>query len=339
MSTRISYILYIFFSCLFFSCAEQEKKDVEKPVAAEGKKSAQLQSWASDPQKEILDWLNKVTDSTSSDFIPVKNRIAVFDNDGTLWPEQPMPNQLQFALDYIKANFDSHPEWQKDQLFNAIAKNDPAALKGIGTAEVFKIINASHTGISESEFQNSVRKWLDTATNQKFNKKYEALVYQPMLELLELLREHDFKTFIVSGGGADFMRVFTEEVYGIPPYQVIGSYGEVDFQIKDGEPVINKIEGDVYFDDKEAKPKAIHRFIGKRPVFVGGNSDGDQAMMEYASASNYNTMCVLLYHTDDDREYAYDTKTLSGHLETALEKAKEKNWLVVNMKEDFLKIF
>ncbi|PTX44868.1 phosphoserine phosphatase [Christiangramia gaetbulicola] len=339
MSTRTSYILYIFFSCLFFSCGEQEKKDVEKPVAAEEKKSAQLQSWASKPQKEILDWLNKVTDSTSSDFIPVKDRIAVFDNDGTLWPEQPWPNQLQFAFDYIRAKKDDHPEWQKDQFLKEISEGNYSGLSKAGVPGVFKAVNASHTAMSEKEFSEAVRKWLDTATNQKFNKKYDALVYQPMLELLELLREHDFKTFIVSGGGADFMRVFTEEVYGIPPYQVIGSYGEVDFEIKDGEPVINKIEGDVYFDDKEAKPKAIHRFIGKRPVFVGGNSDGDQAMMEYASASNYNTMCVLLYHTDDDREYAYDTKTLSGHLETALEKAKEKNWLVINMKEDFLKIF
>ena len=269
----------------------------------------------------------------------MKDRIAVFDNDGTLWPEQPWPNQLQFAFDYIKANKDKNPEWQEDQFLKEISEGNYSGLGEAGVPGVFKAVNASHTGMSEQEFNEAVRKWLDTAKNKKYDRTYDELVYAPMLELLEYLRDHEFKTFIVSGGGADFMRVFAEEVYGIPPYQIVGSYGETSYELEDGEPVISKVEGDVYFDDKEAKPRAIHRFIGKRPVFVGGNSDGDQAMMEYASGSEYNSLCVLIYHTDAEREYAYDKKTLSGHMETALEKAKEKDWLVVNMKEDFKTIF
>lgn len=323
------------------SCKENKAEENDRKTETEtiNKNSDHLQAWADAPKKRIMDWVKTVTDSSSSDFIPVADRIAVFDNDGTLWPEQPWPNQLQFAFDYIKANKDDHPDWQKDQLLKEISEGNYSGLGEAGVPGVFKIINASHTGIGEKEFKEAVRKWLDTAKNKKFDRTYDELVYSPMLQLLDYLREHDFKTFIVSGGGADFMRVFAKEVYGIPPYQVIGSYGEVDYEVENGEPVITKVEGDVYFDDKEAKPRAIHRFIGKRPVFVGGNSDGDQAMMQYASGSEYKTMCVILHHTDEEREYAYDQKTLSGHLESALEEAKEKDWLVVNMKNDFKSIF
>ncbi|WP_228850393.1 HAD family hydrolase [Aegicerativicinus sediminis] len=298
-----------------------------------------LLSWAEDPKNRIESWVNTVTDSSSSNFIPVEDRIAVFDNDGTLWPEQPWPNQLQFALDYVKAKINERPNWQTDPFLTQISKGDYSVLEKARKEDVYNLVYASHAGMTESEFKEAVMKWMDTATNKKYTRKFNELVYSPMLELLEYLRQNQFKTFIVSGGGADFMRVFAEEVYGIPPYQVIGSYGDTSFEFVDGNPIISKIEGDIFYDDKEAKPIAIHRFIGKRPVFVGGNSDGDQAMMEYASASNYNTLCVLLHHTDEEREYAYDKKTLSGHMETALEMAKEKNWLVVDMKKDFLSIF
>lgn len=340
---KITNSLLALFICILLvsSCKNQNnnKEALEDP--AEGNTIAvdALSSWADAPKQRITSWVEKVTDASSSDFIPVKDRIAVFDNDGTLWPEQPWPNQLQFAFDYIKAKKDQHPEWQEDEFLKQVSEGDYSGLAEAGVPGVFKVVNASHTGMSEQEFESAVKSWLDTAQNKKFNRGFDELVYAPMLELLDYLRNNDFKTFIVSGGGADFMRVFAEEVYGIPPYQIIGSYGEVSYELKDGEPVITKVEGDIYFDDKEAKPRAIHRFIGKRPVLVGGNSDGDQAMMEYASGSDYNTLCVLLYHTDAEREYAYDKKTLSGHMETALEKAKEMDWLLVNMQEDFLKIF
>ena len=337
--------VFIRFLCLsvliFSSCKEDASAEYDQKSGTQeiNEKNDHLEAWADAPKNRIMDWVQTVTDSSSSNFIPVRDRIAVFDNDGTLWPEQPWPNQLQFAFDYIKANKEENPDWQKDEFLKSISEGDYSGLDKAGVPGVFKVVNASHTGMSEKEFSDAVRKWLDTAKSRKFDRPYDELVYAPMLELLDYLRDHDFKTFIVSGGGADFMRVFAEEVYGIPPYQVIGSYGETSYELKDGEPVISKVEGDIYFDDKEAKPRAIHRFIGKRPVFVGGNSDGDQAMMEYATASDYNSLCVLLYHTDSEREYAYDKKTLSGHMETALEKAKEKNWLVVDMKKDFKQVF
>jgi hypothetical protein len=185
----------------------------------------------------------------------------------------------------------------------------------------------------------AVRNWSDTAKDEKFGKLYKEVVYQPMVELLDLLRANDFKTFIVSGGGADFMRVWSEEVYGIPPYQVIGSYGELMYEMKDGKHVVTKVSSDPFVDDKGGKPIAIHRFIGKVPVFCGGNSDGDQAMMQYTSGGKYKSLCIILHHTDSVREYQYDLKTLSGHLETALIEAKEKNWIVVDMKADFKNIF
>ncbi len=340
MKKPIILLFTIFGLYMLGSCIDERKTKAKDETKNAGTQKTQfLTDWGEKPRERISSWVEKVTDSSSPDFIPVKDRIAVFDNDGTLWPEQPWPNQLQFALDYLKARKDENSEWQKDPLLKKISEGDMTALKGAGVPEVFKIVNATHTGITEKEFNDAVREWLDTAKNKKFDRRFEELVYSPMLQLMSYLREHEFKTFIVSGGGADFVRVFSEDVYGIPPYQVIGSYGEVEFEINDGEPVIKKVEGDIYFDDEEAKPRAIHRFIGKRPVFIAGNGDGDQAMMEYATASNYNTLCILLYHTDAEREYAYDKKTLSGHMETALEKAKEKDWLVVNVKEDFKTIF
>ena len=341
MKITNSFLAFLTCTLVVSSCKNQNnnKEAIKEPLESNTMAVEVLSSWADAPKERIVTWVETVIDTASSDFIPVKDRIAVFDNDGTLYPEQPWPNQLQFAFDYIKAQKDQHPEWQEDPFLKQVSEGDYSGLAEAGVPGVFKAVNASHTGMSEQEFESAVKAWLDTAKNKKFKRGFDELVYAPMLELLDYLRENDFKTFIVSGGGADFMRAFAEEVYGIPPYQVVGSYGEVSYELKDGEPVVTKVEGDVYFDDKEAKPRAIHRFIGKRPVFVGGNSDGDQAMMEYATASNYSTMCVLLHHTDQEREYAYDKKTLSGHMETALEKAEEKNWLVVDMKEDFLKIF
>jgi len=313
-----------------------EKISGPVPVA---KTDSMLSAWAEAPRQKLESWIRDATDSASGSFIPVADRIAVFDNDGTLWPEQPVPNQAVFALDYLRSQLANHPEWQKDPLIRGLIKGDLAPLKKEGVPGLLKVMSASHNNQTETEFNLNVRNWIDTAMDPRFGKRYKETLYLPMLQLLEYLRAHQFKTFIVSGGGADFMRVWSDEAYGIPPYQVIGSYGEVRYEVKDGKPVISKIPGQFYIDDKAGKPSAIHRFIGKTPVFCGGNSDGDQAMMQYTTGSTYKSFCLILHHTDSTREYAYDTKTLSGHLEKALVEAKEKNWMVVDMQKDFLKMF
>ena len=298
-----------------------------------------LASWADAPKARIENWVKAVTDSSSPDFIPVADRIAVFDNDGTLWSEQPVPFQAIFAMDQLRAMAPTHPEFQKDPVLKGILNGDMEPLKKAGVPGLLKMIYASHAGLTEDEFRTNVKSWIDTAHDKKFGKLYKENIFLPMLELLDYLRAHQFKTFIVSGGGADFMRAWAGEVYGIPPYQVVGSYDDAKYDVVNGKPVIMKSAGKLFFDDKTEKPVAIHRFIGKVPVFCGGNSDGDQAMMQYTSGSKYKSLCLILHHTDSTREYAYDLKTLSGHLESALEEAKEKNWMVVDMKNDFKKIF
>ncbi|MCH4821747.1 haloacid dehalogenase-like hydrolase [Gramella lutea] len=332
----------LIFVLAVFGCKDNKSNDSiqeDEVITSNSNKVNDLAAWADAPKERIMNWVEKVTDSTNSDFIPETDRIAVFDNDGTLWPEQPAPTQLLYVLDFLKKEYQNQPEWKNDPVISAAVNGDYGPLKEKGAAGILDMVNKSYDSMSEEDYKESVREWMDTTKIEKFDMTYKEAVYLPMLQLLEYLRAHDFKTFIVSGGGADFMRVWTEEVYGIPPNQVIGSYGEVAFDNTDGKATVYKKEGDFFFDDKSAKPEAIHRFIGKKPVLVGGNSDGDQAMMEYASNAEYPTLCIILHHTDAEREYAYDTKTLSGHLETALEMAKEKNWLVVDMKEDFKQIF
>lgn len=334
------YCWLIITTIFFVACSTGESNTASKtdPVKIDENKTS-LQSWSDSTRMRIEAWVKTVTDSTSSDFIPVADRIAVFDNDGTLWSEQPVPFQMMFAIDNLVALAPSHPEFQKDTVLKGVLNGDFEPLKKAGVPGLMKLINASHNQQTEESFNTAVRNWIDTAKDKKFGKLYKENVYQPMVELLNYLRANDFKTFIVSGGGADFMRVWSEDVYGIPPYQVIGSYDDAKYAIVDGKPVITKTAGALYFDDKTAKPVAIHRFIGKVPVFCGGNSDGDQAMMQYTSGSKYKSFCLIVHHTDAEREYEYDLKTLSGHLETALAEAKEKNWMVIDMKKDFKKIF
>jgi len=327
-------VVYLLASCT----ADQKKPAPEADVNITT--TDPLPSWNEGTNKQaVIDFVTKTTQDGSTDFIPIVDRIAVFDNDGTLWPEQPVPNQLIFAIDNLKALAPSHPEFQKDAVLKGLLNGDIEPLKKAGVPGLLKLINASHNNQTEEEFNQAVRNWADTAKDEKFGKRYKEVIYQPMVELLDFLRANDFKTFIVSGGGADFMRVWSEEVYGIPPYQVIGSYGELKYEVVDGKPVITKVSGAPFVDDKVGKPIAIHRFIGKVPVLCGGNSDGDQAMMQYTSGSKYKSLCIILHHTDSVREYQYDLKTLSGHLETALIEAKEKNWIVMDMKTDFKKIF
>ena len=298
-----------------------------------------LSSWSDGARSRIETWVKEVTNASSSNFIPVADRIAVFDNDGTLWLEQPIYIQFLFAIDNLKAISASHPEFQKDPVLKAVINGDMETLKKAGVPGLLKVINASHNEQTEETFNNAVKNWIATTKDKKFGRTYKELIYLPMVELLEYLRANDFKTFIVSGGGADFMRAFAEETYGIPPYQAIGSYGDAKYEMIDGKPVVTKTSGAPFVDDKAGKPVGIHRFIGKVPVFCAGNSDGDQAMLEYTSGSKYKSFCMIVHHTDADREYQYDSPSSVGHLKTALVEAKEKNWMVVDMKNDFKKIF
>lgn len=338
---KINHLLLFVSLSFFYSCkpAVNEPENAKTEQSVEDTEGSLLVSWADAPRQRIETWVKEVTDSASSKFIPVADRIAVFDNDGTLWPEQPVPNQIIFAIDNLKEISSAHPEFQKDPVLKGILNGDIGPMKKEGVKGLIKLVNASHNGQSEETFNQAVRNWIDTARDQKFNKRYKEVIYLPMVELLNYLRAHDFKTFIVSGGGADFMRVWSDEAYGIPPYQVIGSYGDLKYEVKGGKPVITKMAGEVYVDDKAGKPVAIHRFIGKVPVFCGGNSDGDQAMMQYTHGSKYASMNLIVHHTDSTREFKYDLKTLSGHLESALVEAGEKNWMVVDMARDWKKVF
>jgi len=306
----------------------------------EAKKDATaLSAWADAPRQQIEGWVSASTRAGSPDFIPESDRIAVFDNDGTLWPEQPVPNQIAFMLDYFRSMSSEHPEWAKDPVLKAALDGDLNKLMENKAAGLKKVAALTHTGQSGEVFSQAVRQWIDTARHEHFGKLYKEVLYLPMLQLLQYLRQHGFKTFIVSGGGTDFMRVWSEEAYGIPTYQVIGSYTAVQYAVNEGRPTITKMAEDLFVDDKTGKPEAIYRFIGKVPVFCGGNSDGDQAMMQYTSGGRYKSMCLLLHHTDEVREFMYDKKTISGHLESALVEAKEKGWLVVDMKRDFKRMF
>jgi phosphoglycolate phosphatase-like HAD superfamily hydrolase len=333
-------LYFLVFIVCWSSCASPEPGPKPDAVGTLSLiQDSTLASWGDSPRQRILDWVGSVTDTAGESFIPVPDRIAVFDNDGTLWPEQPMPSQLLFALDYLRAKASDNPQWSKDPILRAFLVGDKPAIQKAGMKGLAKVMAVSHANIRSSEFSRHVQQWMDTAKEGKFGKRYDVVIYQPMLELMAFLRKKDFKTFIVSGGGADFMRVWAEKAYGIPPYQVVGSYADAKFSLQDSTVIITKTGEGFYLDDKEAKPLAIHRFIGKVPVLCGGNSDGDLAMMQYTASSPYKSLNILLHHTDADREYAYDLKTLSGHLEKALTEATARGWLVVDMKKDFKRIF
>ncbi len=331
-------ILVVSFGFTVGACSQGtvEPTEAETNTAVEQPLSAFNDTAA---KSRIVDFVKAATTPGSEGFIPESDRIAVFDNDGTLWPEQPIPNQLQFHIDYLKSVAPDHPDWEKNPAIAAAIKGDLSALKKTGMDGLKSILSAAAANITEAEYQAAVQTWMDTARDDRFNRPYGEVVYEPMVQLLHYLRANGFTTFIVSGGGADFMRPWTEEVYGIPPYQVVGSYGDATYEIQEGKPIITKTTGGLFVNDKTGKPIAIHRFIGKVPVICVGNSDGDQDMMQYTHASLHPSLCVILHHTDAEREFAYDTITVSGHLQTALIEAREKDWLVVDMKRDFKRIF
>jgi phosphoglycolate phosphatase-like HAD superfamily hydrolase len=300
-----------------------------------------LPSWSEGTAKQtIVAFVGRVTTAGAAGFVPTAERIATFDNDGTLWAEQPMYFQVRFALDRVVALSPQHPEWKTNQPFKAVIEGDQQALAAAGEKGLLEIIAATHAGMTTDEFAVIVRDWLASARHPRFERAYAELVYQPMLELLDYLRANGFKTFIVSGGGVEFMRVFAERVYGIPPEQVIGSSGVVKLETgADGRPMLVKQPKVEFVDDGPGKPVGINRFIGRRPILAFGNSDGDLQMLQWTAAGDGPRLLGLVHHTDADREYAYDRQSHVGRLDEALDEARRRGWTVVDMKRDWKHVF
>jgi len=299
-----------------------------------------LASWNDTaPKKAIVTFVEKVTKEGSLNFVPVTERIAVFDNDGTLWPEQPMYFQLFFALDRVKALAPKHPEWKTKQPFKAILENDKEHLAKLTEHDIVEIVMATHAGNTTEEFSRIVKDWLATAKHPKTGRSYTDMVYQPMLELLDYLRANGFKTYIVSGGGIEFMRPWTERVYGIPPEQVIGSSIKTKFELRDGKPVLVRLPEINFIDDKAGKPVGINQHIGRRPIAAFGNSDGDLQMLQWTCLTDGARFCLYVHHTDAEREWAYDRKSSIGRLDKGLDEAQKYGWTVVDMKNDWKRIF
>jgi phosphoserine phosphatase len=299
-----------------------------------------LGSWNEGAAKRsILEFVGSVTDPGNAAFVEPAERIAVFDNDGTLWSEQPMYFQLAFAIDRVRAMSVEHPEWGNQDPFRAILSGDADALGGLSERDLVEIVTQTHSGMTIDEFQTAVSEWLATARHPRFNRPYTDLTYQPMLELLDYLRANGFKTFIVSGGGIDFMRVLTEDAYDIPSEQVVGSVGRTVLEVRDGRPVLVKQPGIDFVDDKEGKPVGINRVIGRRPIMAVGNSDGDLAMLQYTAAGPGVQLMVYVHHDDAVREWAYDRESHIGRLDAGLDEARERGWTVVSIKNDWKKVF
>ena len=314
---------------LFVTCTQKQNKSVDP-----------LPSWNDRNNKQsIIDFVNDVTKEGSANYVKPEDRIAVFDNDGTLWSEQPYYFQLQFALDRIKTIAPQHPTWNNNPLLNAVINNDIKTVIGSGEKGLMEIIMTSHTGMTTTEFEKIVEEWINTARHPKSNKLYKEMVYEPMIELLDYLRSNAFKTYIVSGGGVEFMRPWTEEVYGIPSEQVIGSSIKTKFEIIDGKPVLLRLPEIDFLDDKEGKPVAINKFIGKRPIAAFGNSDGDLQMLQWTAAGDGERLMVYIHHTDSEREWAYDRESHISKFDKGLDEAKAKGWTIVDMKNDWKKIY
>jgi hypothetical protein len=299
-----------------------------------------LPSWADGAAKRaIVDFVQRVTTPGGKDFVPESERIATFDNDGTLWAEQPIYFQLAFAFDRIKALAPQHPEWQDQEPFKSLLSGDLKGALAGGEKALVQLVMVSHAGMTTAEFEQTVKDWLATAKHPRFNRPYTECVYQPMLELLTYLRANSFKTYIVSGGGVEFMRVWTEKVYGIPPEQVVGSTGKTQFELRDGKPVLMRLPEIDFIDDKAGKPVNINKFIGRRPLLAFGNSDGDHQMLQWTAAGSGLRFMGLVHHTDAEREWAYDRTSHIGRLDKALDEAQAKGWTVVDMKQDWKTIF
>ena len=299
-----------------------------------------LPSWNEGATKKaIVTFVAKVTKKGSPDYVPPVERIATFDNDGTLWAEQPMYFQLLFALDRVKALAPQHPEWKDKEPFASLLKGDVKGALAGGERAMLEIVMATHAGMTTVEFEKIVKDWLATAKHPITKRAYTEMVYQPMLELLAYLRANGFKTFIVSGGGVEFMRAFTEKVYGVPPEQVVGSSIKTKFELRDGKPALVRLPEVNFIDDSDGKPVGINQYIGRRPIAAFGNSDGDLQMLQWTTAGSGARFALIVHHTDAEREWAYDRKSSFGHLDKALDEAQAKGWTVVDMKRDWKVIY
>lgn len=299
-----------------------------------------LPSWNEGPnKKQIIEFVQAVTAEGSKDYVKPVERIAVFDNDGTLWTEQPAYFEVLFAFDEVKRLAPQHPEWKTTQPFQAVLEGDHKALAASGMDGLLKIIGATHTGVSTEAFIDNARNWLKQARHPKTGKPFDQMIYQPMLEMLDYLRSQQFKTYIVSGGDTAFMRAFAEEVYGVPPEQVIGSNFVTQFQLKDGKPQVLRTAKLAHNDDGPGKPESIDAIIGRRPILAFGNSDGDLQMLQWTAAGPGKRLMGLVHHTDAQREWAYDRNSQVGRLDKALDLAKQQNWTVVDMASDWGRIY
>ncbi|WP_455271581.1 HAD family hydrolase [Rhizobium herbae] len=299
-----------------------------------------LPSWNDGKSKQaIVDFVTKVTDEKNADFVKPEDRIAVFDNDGTLWSEQPYYFQLGFALDRIKALAPEHPEWKETEPFKSVLAGDLKGMAASGEKGLVELMMATHAGMTTDSFNTIVTDWFAASKHPKTGKPYNEMTFLPMRELLDYLRANGFKTFIVSGGGVEFMRPITEHAYGIPPEQVVGSTIATEYALVDGEPVLNRLPKIDFIDDGAGKPVGINKFIGRRPIFAAGNSDGDYEMLRWVTGGKPNSFGLIVHHTDAAREYAYDRESHFGKLNKAMDEADQRNWLLVDMKNDWKKIY
>ena len=299
-----------------------------------------LPSWTDGQAKQsIIDFVAKVSQQGSSDYVPPAERIATFDNDGTLWGEQPLYVQLLFAVDRVKALAPQHPEWKDQEPFASLLKGDVKSALAGGEHAILELVMATHAGMTTEAFEQIVKDWITTAKHSKTGKLYTEMVYQPMLEVLAYLRANGFKTFITSGGGIEFMRPWTEEVYGIPPEQVVGSSIKTKFEMRDGNPALVRLPELNFMDDKAGKPVAINQHIGRRPIASFGNSDGDLQMLQWTTAGDGPRFALYVHHTDADREWAYDRESHIGRLDQGLVEARKNGWTVVDMKQDWKVIY
>lgn len=332
---------FILFGVLLFagiSCKSTSEKTTGETTVSNN--NDPLPSWNEGPtKKSIIEYVSAATKENSADFIPIPDRIATFDNDGTLWTEQPFYFQLFYALDQVKAMARKHPDWKSKEPYKSVLNNDMGGLMKQGEKGLLQIVASSHAGMTTDEFDNTVREWADTARHPIKKKLYKELVFQPMLELIKFLQANHFKTFIVSGGGIDFMRAWAEDVYGIPRDQIIGSSIKAKFNFNDGKPTITKLPDLNFNDDKEGKPVAIANYIGRKPVFAAGNSDGDLQMLQWTASNKYKNLEVYIHHTDSTREWAYDRKSHIGKFDKGLDYALANKWVLTDMKKDWKRVY
>ncbi|WP_186758092.1 HAD family hydrolase [Echinicola salinicaeni] len=332
--------LYLFsFMLVLGACQSPKNVDDEASETVLVAETPELNSWNDPAKSKIVSWVEAVTNSSSASFIPERDRIAVFDNDGTLWTEQPIYFQVAFAIDEIKRMAPDHPEWTKEGPFKPLLEGDMKGFLAGGEKALMELLKATHTGMTTVEFDQRVKTWMETATHPLTGKHYNEMIFQPMLELLDYLQFSGFKTFIVSGGGIDFMRAWAEDTYGILPYQVVGSIGGLSYEMNGDEPVLNKLPELFFNDDKAGKPVGIWRNIGKRPVFAAGNSDGDYQMLQFTSTGSGERFGLYIHHTDSVREYAYDRDSHIGQLNKGLDDARKYNWMIVDMAKDWKVIY